>query len=215
MGSRFRLRRQQLDRAGIASRLGVSLSTVDHWYQHRDRTAFPDRADTDAGGRDWWWRREIDAFHAAHLAARAASFTTVDRSGDPDDRLTAPQAAKVLNYADHRSLPTELLDHPDDTEQLPSGRLRRYWYRRTVWAYADGRPLRHSTGRPAGINTAARQPHPYANDPRFDLARALIAEARAGNRPIAGLGAELARRLGLHERTGQRLISAALHVYAD
>lgn len=212
MGSRTR---RQLDRVGIATRLGVSVATVDHWYLHRARTGFPDRADTDPTGRDGWWQDDIDAFHAAHLAARAATFTDVDRSGDPDDRLTAPQAAKVLGYKDHRSLPDALRDHPDDTEQLPSGRLRRYWRRRTVWAYADGRPLRHSTGRPASSGAPPHRSPSYADDPRVEIAHTLVNEAQTAQRPITGLGVELARRLGVHERTGQRLINVALRLDQD
>ncbi|GAA1025829.1 hypothetical protein GCM10009557_01300 [Virgisporangium ochraceum] len=210
MGSRNRRQRRQLDRAGIATHVGVSSATVDHWYLHRDRTGFPDRADTDSSGRDWWWQTEIDAFYTAHLTARAATFTEVDRSGDPGDRLTAPQAAKVLGYKDHRSLPNALRHHPDDTEQLPSGRLRRYWYRRTVWAYADGRSQRRSTGRPTGIGRTQYRPPRYIDDPRLDAARTLLGEARSAQRPIVGLGAELARLLSVPERTAQRLIMEAL-----
>jgi hypothetical protein len=169
VGSRTRHRRRQLDRAGIAAHTAASPATVDHWHLHRTRTGFPAKADTDPDGRDWWWQADIDAFHAAHLAARAATFTHVDRRGQPDDLLTAPQAAKVLGYKNHRSLPDELLHHPDQADELPSGRLRRRWHRRTVWAYADGRPLRHSTGRPTGTSTAARQPHPYADDVQAGL----------------------------------------------
>jgi hypothetical protein len=210
VGSRTRQRRRQLDRPGIAERVGVSPATVDYWHLHRDATGFPAKADTDAAGRDWWWQSDIDAFRAAHLAARAATFTEVDRTGSPRDLLSAPQAAQVLGYKNHRSLPDELLDHPDQAEELPSGRLRRRWYRQTVWDYADGRPLRHSTGRPVGTGTGRRAPYWYADDPRLDAARALIEQARAAGTGTAGLGAQLARQLGIGERTGQRLIHAAL-----
>ncbi len=210
MGSRTRHRHRQLDRAGIAERTGVSTATVDYWHLHRAKTGFPVKVDTGTDGRDWWWQTDIDTFHAEHLAARAAKFTRVDRTGDPRDLLTAPQAATVLGYKNHRSLPDELLHNPDRAEELPSGRLRRCWYRHTVWAYADGRPLRHSTGRPAGTGTGARQPHPYADDPRLDTALALIKEADAAGTGSTGLGAHLSRQLGVGERTGQRLIAAAL-----
>jgi hypothetical protein len=210
MGRRTRRGRHQLDRPGIAERTGVSPATVDYWHLHRAETGFPVQADTDSHGRDWWWQDDIDSFHTAHLAARAATFTHLDRTGDPHDLLTAPQAAKILGYANHRSLPDELTDHPDDADELPSGRLRRRWYRRTIWAYADGRPLRHSTGRPVGTGTGPRQPHPYADDPRLDAARSLIQQARASGHTTTGLGARLARQLGITERAGQRLIKAAL-----
>jgi hypothetical protein len=207
MGSRTRRGRRQLDRPGIAQRLGVSTATVDHWHLHRNETGFPPKTDTDTNGRDWWWQTDIDAFHTAHLAARAATFTPIDRTGNPHDVLTAPQAARVLGYKNHRSLPDELLNNPDQAEKLPSGRLRRYWHRQTIWDYAYSRPLRHSTGRPAGFSTTPRAPHPYAGDPRLDAALGLI--AHAPSTATVGLGAQLARQLGTSERTGQRLISAA------
>jgi len=210
MGSRIRRGRRQLDRPGIAERTGVSAATVDYWHRHRAETGFPAKAGTDADGRDWWWQKDIDTFHTAHLATRATTFTVVNRSGDPRDLLTAPQAAHVLGYKNHRSLPDELLRNPDRADELPSGRLRRRWYRQTVWDYADGRPLRHSTGRPAGTGTGPRVEHPYAADPRLHDAHTLIEAARAAGTGTAGLGAQLARQLGIAERTGQRLISAAL-----
>jgi hypothetical protein len=210
MGSRTRRGRRQLNRPGIADRLGVSAATVDYWHLHRDETGFPLKADTDADGRDWWWQQDIDAFYAAHVEARATTFTEIDRTGDAQDLLTAPQAAHVLGYKNHRSLPDELLDSPDQADELPSGRLRRRWYRQTVWDYADGRPLRHSTGRPVGSGSGPRAPHRYADDPRLDAAHALIEQARAAGAGTAGLGAQLARQLGIGERTGQRLISVAL-----
>jgi hypothetical protein len=209
MGSRMRHRRVQLDRAGIAALTGASLPTVEHWYRRRTTTGFPAKADTDTEGRDWWWRTDIERFHAEHQAARAATFTHVERGGNPRDLLTAPQAAQVLGYKNHRSLPDALLNHPDRAQELPSGRLRRRWYRATVWAYADGRPLRHSTGRPIGTGTGPRMPHPYTHDPRLDIALALLAQADAAGTRGIGLGAELARRLGIGERTAQRLIQAA------
>ncbi len=93
MASRTRQRRIQLDKPAIATRTGVAEPTVDFWYLERDRTGFPDKADTDTTGRDWWWRDDIDRFHTAYLAARAASFTEIKRGGDPDDLLNTAEAA--------------------------------------------------------------------------------------------------------------------------
>ncbi|GAA1811027.1 hypothetical protein GCM10009682_35760 [Luedemannella flava] len=210
MASRVRRGRHQLDRTGVAERTGVSTATVAYWNLQRTETGFPAKADTDHDGRDWWWQADVDAFHTAHLAARAASFTEVDRSGNARDLITAPQAAQVLGYKNHRSLPRELIDNPDEVHELPSGRLRRRWYRQTVWDYADGRPLRHSTGRPVGSGTGSRVSHRYADDPRLDAARTLIEQARVTGSGTAGLGVRLARELGIAERTAQRLISVAL-----
>lgn len=123
--------------------------------------------------------------------------------------LTAPQVAAVLGYANHRSLTNELLQHPDHVEDLPSGRLRRFWYRQSIWDYADARPLHQSPGRPPGAPTRPHAPHPYADDPRLDAALTLIRQAGASATSTAGLGARLARHLGVSERTGQRLIATA------
>jgi hypothetical protein len=73
----------------------------------RDR--LPGEADGDADGRRWWWQTDIDAFYAAHLEVRAATFTEIDRTGHPRYVLTAPQAAKVLGYKNHHGLPDKLL----------------------------------------------------------------------------------------------------------
>jgi hypothetical protein len=209
MATRRRSGRTQVDKAAVRAYTGAGASTINLWRRQRPTSRFPEVAGTDADGREWWWRDDIKTFWAAHLAARAALFTRADHRGDPDELLTAPQAAKVLGYKDHRSLPDALIDNPDHVEELPSGRLRRSWYRRAVWAYADGRPLRHSTGRPVGATSGPRKPHPYADDPRLDLARQLLADAHAGGADTTGLGAELARRLGISHRAGQRLIAAA------
>jgi hypothetical protein len=211
MASRTRQRRTQLDKPGIAERTGAAEATVDYWYLQRATTGFPPKADTDTNGRDWWWQNDIDTFHTAHLAARAATFTTIDRSGDPDELLTAPQAARVLGYADRRGITPTLRNHPDYTELLPSGALRRYWHRRTLWEFADSRVQRHSTGRPAGTTNHHRQPHPYADDPRLHTARQLLDQAEAAGQSTTSLGAQLARQLGISARAGQRLINTARH----
>jgi len=48
------------------------------------------------------------------------------------------------------------------------------------------------------------------DDPRLDAAFALITEVGAAGTDGTGLGSELGRRLNVSERTGQRLINAAL-----
>ncbi|GIJ49769.1 hypothetical protein Val02_66550 [Virgisporangium aliadipatigenens] len=198
--------RRAVDRRGVAARLRVAYSTVNHWHRQRARFNFPEGVSCD--GRDWFWVEEIDTFHTTHLAAKRAQLTTIDRSGDPDELVGSGTAAKILRYGSYRNLPDTLLDQADRTEKLPDGRIRRRWFRRTVWAVADARTGRQSTGRTLGI-TGPRKPHPYADDPRLAAAAALLAEATNTGQEARGLGVELARRLGIGERTAQRLLAAA------
>ena len=198
--------RAALDRAGVAARIGVAYSTVNHWYAHRDHFGFPDGVTSQ--GVQWFFVDEIDVFHVAHQARKKAELTKVDRSGDPNELVTSGGAAKILGYASYRNLPDELLERADDMALTPTGRIRRRWYRRTVWALADTRTGRQSTGRTPGT-TGPRLPHPYAHDPRLDLAAALLAHAHNTGRDRRGLGVELAHRLGVSERVAQRLLAAA------
>jgi hypothetical protein len=208
MASRRRHGRTQLDLTGVCNLTEASTATVDYWHLHRANNQFPECATIDSDGRRWWWQNDIQAFHAAHRARRAASFTDVDRHGDPFDLLTAPQAAKVLGYKDHRSLTPSLRHHPDDVTVLPSGLLRRRWYRHTIWTFADTRVDRHSSGRPPGSRAKTGRVEPYTNDPRLVVARELLEQASNGGQ-TDGLGVHLASQLDISERTGQRLINAA------
>ncbi|MGA5304578.1 hypothetical protein ACPCHT_32035 [Nucisporomicrobium flavum] len=199
--------RVALDRHGVGTHTGAAASTVNHWHRHRERTGFPE-AFTDDTGTEWFWQDEIDAFYTAHLKAKLAVLTPVDRSGDPNELVGSGDAARILGYGSYRNLPDELRDQPDDIEILSDGRLRRRWQRRTVWAIAAARTGRQSTGRTPGT-TGPRKPHPYADDPRLRAAADLLAEARHADRHQRGLGIELARSLGVSQRTAQRLLAAA------
>ncbi|GLY98829.1 hypothetical protein [Actinoplanes sp. NBRC 103695] len=198
--------RTALDRAGVVAHTGSAYSTVNHWHRHRARFGFPDGFTHD--GTEWFWLADIEAFHAAHQAAKRAELTKVDRRGHPDDLVGSGTAAKILGYGSYRNLPDTLLDRADRTEELSDGRIRRRWFRRTVWAVADARTGRQSTGRTPGT-TGARKSHPYADDPRLSAAVELLSEADATGRDRRGLGIELARQLGVAQRTAQRLLAAA------
>ena len=206
MATRVIKGRTALDRAGVAAHTGAAYTTVNHWHRHRSHFGFP-AGFTDDGG-EWFWLDDIDRFHAAHLAAKRADLTKVDRRGLPDDLVGSGEAARILGYGSYRNLPDTLYYQPDRTEKLPDGRVRRYWYRRTVWAVADARTGRQSTGRTPGT-TGARKPHPYADDPRLQVAVELLTEAGTGEQNPRGLGVELARRLRVGERTAQRLLVQA------
>jgi hypothetical protein len=146
--------RAVVDRAGVAELTGAALITVDSWYARRAQTGFPERADD-----RWWYTDEVTDWWHAHQASKRDKLTPVDRSGDPDELITVPEAARVLGYLDRRSLSnssvwTPLLAHVDDEGLLPSGRVRRRWRRDTVWRIADAR--RGAAGRPRGRLTHNR-----------------------------------------------------------
>ncbi|MEU7753644.1 hypothetical protein [Micromonospora sp. NPDC049171] len=203
--------RTALDRAEVAAFTGAAYSTVNHWHRHRARFDFPESFQHD--GREWFWLDDIKAFHTAHQAAKRAELTKVDRRGDSEDLIGSGAAARVLGYGSYRNLPDTLYDHPDRVEVLRDGRVRRLWFRRTVWAVADARTGRQSTGRTPGT-TGARKPHPYADDPRLPVAIALLAEADRTGRDRRGLGVALAQQLGITQRTAQRLLATA-HAATD
>jgi hypothetical protein len=209
MGSRSRHRRRQLDRAGIAERTGVSTATVDYWHLQRAQSGFPVKADTDADGRDWWWKADIDTFYAEHLAARAAKFTRVDRTGSPRDLLTAPQAAQVLGYKNHRSLPNELLHNPDQAEELPSGRPVALLHVGVAQAGDTATPVlvpAHGVGlRRRAASTALHRPsgrHRYGSAPAAPIRR-----RSAPGRRARSDRASRARRHGRHR--SRRAVGAA------
>lgn len=209
MAQRRRHGRVQIDRAGISQLTGASYKTIAYWYRNRHHTGFPHPAETGPHGQHWYWHHEVIAWHHNHQVSK--QFTTVDRAGHPDDLIGAPEAARVLGYRHRRSLPALLLDHPDHTETLPSGRIRRRWRRRRVWDFADTRHLRHSSGHPRGA-TGNRKPHWYAGDPRLQAAAQLLTAATAAGSGTRGLAATLARQLGIHPSTARRLLSIAASV---
>lgn len=71
------------------------------------------------------------------------------------------------------------------------------------------RTHRPTVHRPHPRHHRPYKPHPYADDPRLQAATDLLAQARAEGRDRRGLGIELAQRLGIPQRTAQRLLGAA------
>jgi hypothetical protein len=202
--------RVALDRTGVSAHTSAARSTVNHWHRHRRTTGFPDGFAHEGG--EWFWLDDIDTFHVAHRAAKLAELTRIDRGGDPDELVGSGEAARIMGYASYRNLPAELYDNPDHDETLSGGRRRRkYWHRRSVWAIADARTGRQSTGRTPGSTTGPRKPHPYADDPRLDTAREVLRAARTDGLDTRGLSTTLTQRLGVPARTAQRLLAAAEH----
>jgi hypothetical protein len=140
--------RTVIDRTGIAELTGAALSTVDKWYRNRHRYRFPSRADGVRGA--WWDLDDVEQFWDHYQQAHHAALDRVDRSGDPNELIGAPQAARILGYNTSADLPPALLTLANDITLLPSGRLRRKWQRSTLWTWADHHVGHRRTGRPTG-----------------------------------------------------------------
>ena len=178
--------RLALDRDGISERAGgAARPTIDLWYANRADNGFPATIphDLTADDRyDWWWADEIEAFLADLQADKRQALTTVDRSGDPEELLTKPEAAKVLGYRSHRNLPDAFDAVADEVEDLPSGRKRRRWKRKTCWDFADSRTGKRGAGPGKGA--------------RNRLAASTRTVDRTGDPDELVRGAEAARVLG-------------------
>ena len=187
--------RPALDRAGVAELTGAALPTVDRWYANRTHYGFPERADD-----THWHIDDIQQFWANYQKARGERLSRVDRSGDPSELVDRPTAAKVLGYTDHRALPKELLALADETETLPSGRLRRTWKRATLWQFAEdyiGRQRTGRTTRPSG----GRSPIDRSGDPN-DLVDPTGAARALGYAHRKHLPAELLERADEQHQLG-------------
>lgn len=131
--------RPAIDRAGLAQRWGISLAALDLRIAKDHPPATISGATTDRRRKWWWWLDEADHWMQEIEDRKRATLTRVDRSGDPEELVTAPVAARVIGYSSHRNLPGDLLDWADEVTELPSGNKRRRWRRRTLWAFADQR----------------------------------------------------------------------------
>ena len=169
--------RRVADRAGIAELTSAALTTVDNWYSNRHKTGFPERIDD-----KWWDADDVETFHHSQQAARSATPGPIDRNGDPTELINSTELARMLGYANQKSLPQSLLDRADVAEELPSGYRRRRWRRQTGWNYADSRP---GPGRPKRRPMIDRSGDPHELVGSAEAAR-VLGYTRAQNLP-AGL----------------------------
>ena len=199
--------RPVISRADMAAR-GVPPATASTWYRDRDRTGHPEKAGR-IGRTDYWYEDEWTAWHQAHQQAKTGALTRVDRAGDPDDLVTAAEAARMMRYSSrdviHANRRLGYFPEPDAYGCAPRGRPVPLWKRSTVWAAADRRPGMGGGRKPGG----PAAPHPYAGDER--LAQVLAA-LRAGHRPSA---AALAGEWGVSRRTAERIIAVARSMRQD
>jgi predicted DNA-binding transcriptional regulator AlpA len=194
-----------LGRPELATRLGVSLDTINRWYQTRATGGFPDSVDGSGRRFD---PSQVERWRAKTLKVKKSSLTKVDRTGQADDLIGAGDFARILGYSGSAVIHNYLkknpgyLPKPVSEEKLPSGRVRRLWRREQAWAFADSRD-RRGGGRPRPGAVRHRPPTYSSDDPRLPTVR----EALAIQDP-PDYGA-LAATLGVGEATARKLATAA------
>lgn len=208
--------REAVDRAGAAEVAQLGLSTIGLLHRHRATNGFPERIP----GTTEWYADDIRTWAEEHREAKRAALTPIDRSGDPDELVGQRVAAQILGYSDPQSLrntPTwaRLLAAVDDQEELPSGRVRRRWRRRTVQDVGDQRTGRgggRPTGAPAGQPDRSGEP-----DELVDAATAahVLGYSRAENLPTVVLNAADSVKTGPRGRSRRHWRRSTLWSLAD
>lgn len=129
--------RAVINRAELMRQLQIGESTAERWYRERAENGHPEPVHRE-GRRLYWDEAEAVAWAQEREAAKKATLTPVDRSGEPDELVDAEEAARILGYASPRTITSYLARNvgyfpdPDDVEG-------RRWHRRTLWAFADRR----------------------------------------------------------------------------
>ncbi|MGW0786148.1 hypothetical protein [Streptomyces sp. NPDC002913] len=166
-------------RAELADAHGLSLSRMDLLWANRDRNGHPPvivRGRThcwDAAAWASWYteyaRSEPNWYQpAAHVGA-----------GDPDEEIGPAEFARILGHSGTSwitravATPPPGFPAPTSAKKLPSGRERPQWRRRDADAYAQSRAA-NPPARPGRPKGSTAQPHPYAGDPRLQLARQVL-----------------------------------------
>ncbi|WP_330346654.1 hypothetical protein OG858_46935 (plasmid) [Streptomyces europaeiscabiei] len=184
---------------------GVSRPVLERLWRDRDANGHP--AAVTYGGVMHWNSAAWGRWHAEHRqkaaeeAAQARPHRPVPVTGDPDELIGPSGFARILQHKDHTwvtkaaAIPPRGFPEPDSWGD-PANRKRPKWKRGRAEQYARDRqdqPLIRP-GRPKGSSNT--QPHPYAGDPRLDLARTVLAE-----HPDAPRAEQIARLQQLSDRT--------------
>ena len=189
---------------GIAARHGFSRATAARLWDERADNAHPAWAKR-VGHTLYWRAGEYDTWYAAYRAAQAPS---VEPGGDPQERITLADAARMLgmqpsSITQYPNRPPIGWPEPVEVEQLPSGRLRRWYTRAQIRRYAEDR--RVGGGRPPGPAVARRWP--YDGDARLDVARQALHDTPAEQH--SGLAARLAADHGGTAGTWANILTIA------
>lgn len=203
--TRLRDGRTLISRAEQTARTGMSPQRLSALYAERAHNGMPEPVDR-VNRVLYWDETEWTAWHDAYQLAKRTRLSPVDTTGDPDDLVTAAEAARILGYSSHKTIHAYLRAHPgyfpdpDTTEELPSGRTRRFWLRRTIWAFAHSRDIRGGA-RPEGTGPT---PQPlYSQHPLLPATRrALHNDPQISTKTLA-------EHLTIPEYTARRLLTAA------
>jgi hypothetical protein len=136
--------RTLVGRRRLAAALAMNEATHANLYSQRHENGHPEHA-AKFGKRLFWDEAQVLKWDEARRAAARARLTPVDRSGDPDELVGLDEGARVLGFADQRTLTSVRARYPDRFPP-PDDEDGRY-KRRTLWAYADARA---TVGRPRG-----------------------------------------------------------------
>lgn len=125
----------------LARLSGEPEATLNRWYAGRQVNGHPPGIRRD--GRRYVDLERWQAWHREHKKQLKGGLTPVDRTGDPDELLSSAQVAHVLGLAGSATVNSYVgrgqFIEPDQVEETPAGRKRRFWRRRRIWEYAENR----------------------------------------------------------------------------
>lgn len=125
----------------LARLSGEPEATLNRWYAGRRANGHPSGIRRD--GRRYVDLERWQDWYRGHKDQLKSGLTPVDRTGDPDELLNSAQVAHVLGLASAATVNSYVgrgqFIEPDEVEETPAGRKRRFWRRRRVWDYADNR----------------------------------------------------------------------------
>lgn len=130
-------------RADLQERHGLGRSTLERLWALREGNGHPAPVKT-LDRVMYWDSDQWEAWYVDYKKRTQRREIQVDRGGDSDELLTLADAARVLGVA-----PVSIVHHPTrmprgwpdpvEVEELPSGRLRRWYRRADIWTYAETR----------------------------------------------------------------------------
>ncbi|MEV7618258.1 hypothetical protein [Streptomyces sp. NPDC089799] len=156
-----------VSRADLEERYGVARSTLERLWALREENGHPEPVKS-LDRVMYWDAFQWDTWYADYKKRAQRREVYLDRSGDPDDLLTLADVARVLGVT-----PVSIGHYPKrmprgwpqpvEEEELPSGRLRRWYRRADIWSYAENRTAAgpHRARNPGGKPRSGEAPeHP-------------------------------------------------------